>query len=136
VAEAARFISEYQQARCKSLGDTIWGMSSMWRWLIAILFCAVASDQRNTPPSEVAGIPVNYDESKVGKFTLPDPLVLADGNPVRDARTWTEKRRPEIVRLFEEDQYGRSPGARPKGGWLVYTEPLNRAGEPKMEIPE
>ena len=86
------------------------GMSSMCRWLIAILFCAVASAQRNAPPSEVAGIPVNYDESKVGTYTLPDPLVLADGKPVRDARTWTEKRRPEVVRLFEEDQYGRSPG--------------------------
>lgn len=41
---------------------------------------------------------------------MPDPLVLADGKPVRDAKTWTGKRRPEIVRLFEENQYGRSPG--------------------------
>jgi len=45
---------------------------------------------------------------------LPDPLELADGKPVRDAKTWIEKRRPEIVRLFEENQYGRSPG-RPAG---------------------
>jgi hypothetical protein len=41
---------------------------------------------------------------------LPDVLKLADGQPVRDAATWFEKRRPEIVRLFEENQYGRSPG--------------------------
>ena len=66
------------------------------------------------PASVVAGIPVNYDESKVGTYTLPDPLVLANGKPVRDAKTWTTKRRPEIVRLFEENQYGRSPG-RPAG---------------------
>jgi hypothetical protein len=33
---------------------------------------------------------------------------------VRDAKTWNEKRRPEIVRLFEENQYGRAPG-RPAG---------------------
>ena len=66
------------------------------------------------PPAEVAGIPVNYDEAKVGTYTLPDPLVLANGKRVRDARTWTEKRRPEIVRLFEENEYGRSPG-RPAG---------------------
>ena len=89
-------------------------MSSMCRWLIAILFCALARAQQKPPASEVAGIPVNYDESKVGTYTLPDPLVLADGKPVRDAKTWTEKRRPEIVRLFEENQYGRSP-ARPAG---------------------
>ena len=65
------------------------------------------------PPTEVAGIHVNYDEALVGTYTLPDPLVLANGKPVRDAKTWTEKRRPEIVRLFEENEYGRSP-ARPK----------------------
>jgi hypothetical protein len=57
---------------------------------------------------------VNYEESLVGSYTLPDPLVLANGKPVRDAKTWMEKRRPEIVRLFEENQYGRSPG-RPAG---------------------
>ena len=62
----------------------------------------------------VAGIPVNYDEARVGTYTLPDPLALANGKPVRDAKTWTEKRRPEIVRLFEENEYGRSPG-RPAG---------------------
>lgn len=63
--------------------------------------------------SVVAGIPVNYDEAKVGSYTLPDPLVLENGRPVRDAKIWYKVRRPEIVRLFEENQYGRSPG-RPK----------------------
>ncbi len=62
------------------------------------------------PRAVVAGIPVNYDEALVGTYTLPDPLVLANGKPVRDAKTWNEKRRPEIVRLFEENEYGRAPG--------------------------
>jgi len=65
------------------------------------------------PAAVVAGIPVNYDEAKVGTYTLPDPLVLENGKPVRDAKTWYSKRRPEIVKLFEENQYGLSPG-RPK----------------------
>ena len=86
-------------------------MSSIGTLLIATLFCTLANAQQKAPASEVAGIPVNYDESKVGTYTLPDPLVLADGKPVRDAKTWTEKRRPEVVRLFEENQYGRSPGS-------------------------
>src|SRR5262245_4089611 len=67
------------------------------------------------PPSEVAGIPVNYLEEKTGDYKLPDPLVLlANGKPVKDAKTWTEMRRPEIVKLFEDNQYGRAPG-RPAG---------------------
>src|SRR5580704_4719812 len=90
-------------------------MPSPRLWLIAISFCAALNAQQEKgPPAAVAGIPVNYDEAKVGTYTLPDPLMLADGNPVRDAKTWIEKRRPEIVRLFEENQYGRSPG-RPAG---------------------
>jgi hypothetical protein len=52
---------------------------------------------------------VNYDESKVGQYTLPDPLVLENGQPVRDATTWYHQRRPEILRLFETNVYGRTP---------------------------
>jgi len=58
----------------------------------------------------VAGIPVNYDESKVGTYTLPDPLKLENGKPVRDAKIWEKKRRPEIVKIFETQQYGIAPG--------------------------
>ena len=61
-------------------------------------------------PGVVAGISVNYDQSKVGTYTLPDALKLADGKEVRDAKTWYKKRRPEIVRLFEMQQYGIAPG--------------------------
>jgi len=65
----------------------------------------------SAPPKEVAGIPVNYEEANVGHYTLPDPLRLTDGRQVRDAKTWYAQRRPEIVRLFEENQFGRSPAA-------------------------
>ncbi len=83
----------------------------------AICFALEAQTQNPPPapaslPRVTAGIPVNYDEALVGTYQLPDPLKMANGKQVRDARTWTEKRRPEIVRLFEENQYGRSP-ARP-----------------------
>jgi hypothetical protein len=54
----------------------------------------------------------NYDESKVPKFKLPDPLVLNEGKKVADAETWTKKRRPEVFELFEEQVYGRSPAPR------------------------
>ena len=45
-----------------------------------------------------------------GPYTLPDALKLDNGKPVRDAKTWNQKRRPEIVSLFETQQYGVAPG--------------------------
>src|SRR5471030_370871 len=53
--------------------------------------------------------PYNFDESKVGPFTMPDPLVLTSGAPVRNARDWTERRRPELMRIFETQVYGKTP---------------------------
>jgi hypothetical protein len=62
------------------------------------------------PPPAVAGIPVNYEEANTGNYTLPDPLRLSNGKAVRNAKTWFSERRPELIRLFEENQFGRSPG--------------------------
>lgn len=55
-----------------------------------------------------------YDEAKVPAYTLPDPLRFEDGRPVSSARRWTGKRRAEVLELFREHVYGRSPG-RPEG---------------------
>ena len=90
-------------------------MTKRYRCLVLLLSISAAHAQpatpaKKAPPSEVAGIPVNYDEAKVGDYKLPDPLVLSDGKPVRDTRTWEQKRRPELIRMFEENQYGRAPG--------------------------
>jgi hypothetical protein len=74
----------------------------------------VAAQIVDAPDEAVAGIPVNYTEAKVGLYTLPGPLTLASGETVRDARTWREQRRPEILRVIEENQFGRAPG-RPAG---------------------
>lgn len=50
----------------------------------------------------------NYDEDKVGEYTLPDPLVMNDGSKVTNAQQW-RKRRAEILRLYETHVYGRTP---------------------------
>jgi hypothetical protein len=71
----------------------------------------------------------NYDETKVRPYTLPDPLVLANGKPVRDADTWRRQRRPEILRLYETEIYGRVPATAPKVAWRVTaTEAAARDG--------
>lgn len=61
----------------------------------------------------------NYDESKVAPYTLPDPLVMANGKRVTDASTWRRQRRPELIRLYENEIYGRVPANAPKVTWEV-----------------
>jgi hypothetical protein len=61
---------------------------------------------RQTPPRLWV---YNSDESKVAPYTLPDPLLLQNGKPVRDAAAWFQQRRPEIRRMFETQVYGLTP---------------------------
>ena len=51
----------------------------------------------------------NYDEEKVPKYTLPDPLICEDGTKVTTVEQWQGKRRAELVKLFEKHVYGRVP---------------------------
>ena len=55
----------------------------------------------------------NVDESRVPAYVLPDPLVAADGTHVTTAAEWTAQRRPEILRLFENEVYGRAAKEKP-----------------------
>ena len=57
--------------------------------------------------------PAIYDEDKVPPYTLPNPLVLQDGTPVADAATWQSRRRPELLQLLADTEYGRTPAGRP-----------------------
>ena len=52
----------------------------------------------------------HYDETKVPQYTLPEVLVAADGQKIADAKTWRDTRRAEVLELFREHMYGRSPG--------------------------
>lgn len=62
----------------------------------------------------------NIDESKASPYTsLPDPLTLKSGKKVTDAKTWWQKRRPEIVEDFDREVYGRTPKNIPKVNWEV-----------------
>jgi hypothetical protein len=88
------------------------------------------------PRSDAAGNPIrytptghvsNYDESKVGAYTLPDPLVMKNGRPVRDADAWRNQRRPEILKLYESEIFGRVPPRAPKMSFAVVSS------EPALE---
>ncbi len=70
----------------------------------------------------------NYDESKVNPYSLPDPLVLKNGKPVKDANTWWKQRRPEILEDFRTEIYGRIPADTPKVTWQVTDTDAKAAG--------
>jgi hypothetical protein len=74
-----------------------------------LCFLVTAGQQNTAPPKMVAGIPVNYDEALVGDYTLPDPLMLINGTKVKNKAMWMHRRRPEIVKLFEVNQFGKTP---------------------------
>jgi peptidoglycan/xylan/chitin deacetylase (PgdA/CDA1 family) len=64
----------------------------------------------------------NFDESKIPEYHLVNPLVMQSGEIVKNPLTWLEKRRPEILRLFENEVYGRVP----QGEIKVRFEVLNK----------
>src|SRR5438132_107767 len=76
-------------------------MKSACGFILTLLLIGPAAGQHND---------ANYDEVKVPKYTLPDPLVMASGERVSSPKDWRTRRRAEILRLFESNVYGRSPG--------------------------
>lgn len=61
---------------------------------------------RKTAASRTA---FNYEESQVAPYTLPDALERSGGGRVTTPEEW-RPRRAEILELFRENVYGRSPG--------------------------
>jgi hypothetical protein len=66
----------------------------------------------------------NYDESKMPAYTLPDPLVFANGSPVKTKSDW-KKRRIELVNLFENEEYGTTPTGKVSLSSVLLSENLN-----------
>lgn len=64
---------------------------------------------------------VNYDEEKATIYpNLPDPLILKNGKKVTSEKLWWDKRRPEIVKDFDEEIYGITPANTPKvKSWII-----------------
>ncbi|MEZ5936984.1 MAG: hypothetical protein R3C52_02040 [Hyphomonadaceae bacterium] len=61
-------------------------------------------------PAEIRrGLLTNFTQARAGAFDLPDPLTSADGRPVASADAWFARRRPEILSMLAEVQFGRTP---------------------------
>ena len=63
-----------------------------------------------------------YDEAKVPHYTLPDLLTTQKGATVKTLKDWETRRRSEVLALFEEHMYGRSPGRPAKLSFHVVEE--------------
>ena len=71
------------------------------------------SCKNNAAPEEhyVQRIPweVNYRESAMPAYTLPELLRCQDGSAVKDASDWLSRRRPELLQMFKDVMYGELP---------------------------
>ncbi len=70
-------------------------------FLLSILILQNAFAQRENVISE---------ESKVPEYQLPDVLTRFNGGKVSTAKDWVKKQRPDILKLFTDEVYGKVPG--------------------------
>ena len=52
---------------------------------------------------------VNYYESEIPPYTLPELLQCSDGSRVTTVTEWEQKRRPELLQIFKDFMYGDLP---------------------------
>jgi hypothetical protein len=73
----------------------------------ARLGCAQTTGQARTK--------LSHDESAVAAYALPRPLRTPKGSPIESVAAWEAQRRPELLRLFEANEYRVPPAGIPPG---------------------
>ncbi len=64
---------------------------------------------KDLPDETRSGLATNFTQAKAADAAAPDVLLMKDGKRVASASEWTQMRRPEILQLLTEDQYGVAP---------------------------
>lgn len=64
----------------------------------------------------------NYDETQMPVYSLPELLTCRDGEIVADKERWLNKRRPELLEMFQKIMYGEIPPAPDRTVYTVLTE--------------
>ena len=54
-------------------------------------------------------IQANLDEKEVPSYKLPEILISKSGRKIKNVKRWEKIRRPEILKMFEEEIYGKIP---------------------------
>lgn len=60
------------------------------------------------------------EESKVPGYQLPDVLTRFKGGTVQTGKAWFKKQRPDILKLFTNEVYGKVPGKLPVSDFKVW----------------
>lgn len=81
-------------------------------WLLEIVFIFQVNAQNSYPD-------VNYDESKIPPYTLPELLKTEKGEQITTVKEWEKKRRPELYQLFCDEVYGAMPEDKIKQKFIV-----------------
>jgi hypothetical protein len=78
----------------------------------------------------LCSVSLAQNESKVTAYKMADPLILENGEQVTDAKTWTQRRRRELMAVFEDQVYGKTPAEKPatRTGEMV-TDPKALGGK-------
>ena len=95
-----------------------YGMQHLRRFAFLFFALLIKAQAQN-------GFVANYDESKVPSYTLPDVLTTTANRPVSDKATWEKIRRPEIIKLFEENVYGQMPTSYDRLSYSIKNEKGN-----------
>ncbi|WP_298650165.1 acetylxylan esterase [uncultured Proteiniphilum sp.] len=80
-------------------------------WLVVVCLCAQNE--------------VNYNESKVPAYILPDLLEGNNGEKITSIEQWEKQRRPELLELFASQVYGQTPDAKIDVTYELLTEDPN-----------
>lgn len=75
----------------------------------------------------------NYTEELIPKYTLPDVLKLNNGQPVKDAATWNNQRRAEILKMYRDEIYGNVPATAPTVHWKVVSTDEHARGDTAIQ---
>ena len=67
---------------------------------------------------------VNYDEKRIPPYTLPEVLSDSENRKISTVKAW-EKRKKELLRLFEEKMYGKIPPRPDKVRYELFSEKKN-----------
>lgn len=70
----------------------------------------------------------NYDETKVIPYTLPEVLKTQSGKNIKSVSQWEKIRRPEVLKVFESEVYGKTPITKLPATFTVISEDRNALG--------